>query len=240
MNKISNLFIFSRLSGKLQKVDSYVAALNRRTSAFSTGLKKISDGLESIGTLSAMDLPGVLIQVALAVGCHSSKELPSAVTKNIQRAIYYYFALQRERDRDFSDEAAAEVPWTRPKYQPRYYVHIMFILCSYYCIYVNSVSFMFICFSHFIRSLIKMSSNSYSAWSTRSKGQARVIFGFSNSTCCCTWPTSSWNSVILTLPTRTGKFLHIILKKHQPTSLTLPQVGNVPRVRRQGHLPVHQ
>ena len=109
-NKTSNLFILSRLPGKLQKVDSYVAALNRRTSAFSTGLKKISDGLESIGTLSAMDLPGVLIQVALAVGCHSSTELPSAVTKNIQRAIYYYFALQRERDRDFSDELAVEVP----------------------------------------------------------------------------------------------------------------------------------
>ena len=56
-----------------------------------------------------MDLPGVLIQVALALGCHSSAELPGAVTKNIQRAIYYYFALQRARERDFSDEAAAEV-----------------------------------------------------------------------------------------------------------------------------------
>jgi hypothetical protein len=72
-------------------------------------LKKIGDGLESIGTLSAMDLPGVLVQVALAVGCHSSIGLPSAVTQNIQRAIYYYFALQREREREFPDEQSVEV-----------------------------------------------------------------------------------------------------------------------------------
>lgn len=105
--------MFIRLpQGKLQKIDSYVAALNRRTSALPSGLKKISDGLESIGTLSAMDLPGVLIQVALALGCHSSSELLHTLTKNIQRTIYYYFTLQRERERDFSDEAAAEVPCT--------------------------------------------------------------------------------------------------------------------------------
>ena len=94
--------------GKLQKVDSYVGALDRRNSAL-PGLKKIGDGLESIGTLSAMDLPGVLVQVALAVGCHSSSGLPSKATQNIQWAIYYYFALQREREREFPDEQSVEV-----------------------------------------------------------------------------------------------------------------------------------
>ena len=105
----ANMKLFRCFSGKLQKIDSYVAALGRRTSAMPSGLKKISDGLESIGTLSAMDLPGVLVQVALAIGSHSSLGLPSAVTKNIQRAIYYYFALQREREREFPDEKSVEV-----------------------------------------------------------------------------------------------------------------------------------
>ena len=105
----NNIKVFFCFSGKLQKIDSYVAALDRRTSAMPSGLKKISDGLESIGTLSAMDLPGVLAQVALAIGSHSSGDLPSAVTKNVQRAIYYYFALQRERERDFPDEKSVEV-----------------------------------------------------------------------------------------------------------------------------------
>ena len=83
----NNIKVFFCFSGKLKKIDSYVAALDRRTSAMPSGLKKISDGLESIGTLSAMDLPGVLAQVALAIGSHSSGDLPSAVTKNVQHAI---------------------------------------------------------------------------------------------------------------------------------------------------------
>ena len=67
---------FVCVSGHDKEVDSYVTKLERRTSALPAGLKVISNGISSVGTISAMDLPGVLIQVALAIGDHSSTNLP--------------------------------------------------------------------------------------------------------------------------------------------------------------------
>ena len=50
--------------GHLRVVDRYLDHLQRSTSAVPGGLKKISSGLASLTTLSAMDMPGVLLQVS--------------------------------------------------------------------------------------------------------------------------------------------------------------------------------
>ena len=101
--------LFVCVSGHDKEVDSYVTKLERRTSVLPAGLKVISNGISSVGTISAMDLPGVLIQVALAIGDHSSTNLPPRITRNIQRALYYFFALQRGRTRKLNDERSVEV-----------------------------------------------------------------------------------------------------------------------------------
>lgn len=108
-----NKFVFFNFnncfSGHDKEVDTYVTKLERRTSALPAGLKVISNGISSVGTISAMDLPGVLIQVALAIGDHSSTKLPPRITRNIQRALYYFFALQRGRSRKLNDDRSVEV-----------------------------------------------------------------------------------------------------------------------------------
>lgn len=45
-----------------------------------------------------MDLPGVLLQASIALGNHNSTQLPISATKQIQRAIYYFFSVQRTRE----------------------------------------------------------------------------------------------------------------------------------------------
>ena len=108
-----NKFVFFNFnncfSGHDKEVDTYVTKLERRTSALPAGLKVVSNGISSVGTISAMDLPGVLIQVALAIGDHSSTKLPPRITRNIQRALYYFFALQRGRSRKLNDDRSVEV-----------------------------------------------------------------------------------------------------------------------------------
>ena len=49
--------------GHLRVVDRYLDHLSRSTSAIPAGLKKVGGGRASLTTLSAMDMPGVLIQV---------------------------------------------------------------------------------------------------------------------------------------------------------------------------------
>ena len=71
--------------------------MNRRTSA--CDLKRVANGLAAMTTISAMDLPGVLLQAGIALGNHNSKKLPRSTTCRAQRCIYYFFALQRFRNR---------------------------------------------------------------------------------------------------------------------------------------------
>ena len=51
-----------------------------------------------MSTISAMDLPSVVLQAGLALGDHNSKKLPIRTTKQIQRALYYFFSILRFRD----------------------------------------------------------------------------------------------------------------------------------------------
>ena len=94
-------------------------------------MKKATGGLSSISTLSAMDLPGVLLQVsqirnfrmlvkcnimlfrvdalhtaqaAIALGNHNSQQFPIKVTRQIQRAVYYFLSLQRSRELECHSE----------------------------------------------------------------------------------------------------------------------------------------
>ena len=82
-------------TGHLRRVDSYLASMDRRTSA--CDLKRVANGLGAMTTISAMDLPGILLQAGIALGNHNSKKLPLRVTKKIQRVCYYFFSLQRFR-----------------------------------------------------------------------------------------------------------------------------------------------
>lgn len=94
--------------GQLACVDAYIAAMPRRSSALKRGLKKVEHGLQSLHTPSAMDMPGVLLQAAIALGNHNSAKLPIAVTKKMQRSIYYFFALQRHREQESRTEREIE------------------------------------------------------------------------------------------------------------------------------------
>ena len=88
---MDNVAVFA---GQLAAVDAYIAQLNRRSSALPSSIKKVSNGLSELHTVSAMDLPGILLQVSLALGCHNSIKMPMVVVKKIQRTIYFFFALQ--------------------------------------------------------------------------------------------------------------------------------------------------
>jgi hypothetical protein len=104
---MDNVAVFA---GQLAAVDAYIAQLNRRSSALPSSIKKVSNGLSELHTVSAMDLPGILLQVSLALGCHNSIKMPMLVVKKIQRTIYFFFALQRSRSLEEHSETDVQVP----------------------------------------------------------------------------------------------------------------------------------
>ena len=94
--------------GHLNVIDSYIINLPRRSSALPRSLKKVSVGLSGLATFNAMDLPGLLLQVGLALGCHNSARLPGQVVKGIQRCIYFFLRLQRCRLREEHSEITVQ------------------------------------------------------------------------------------------------------------------------------------
>jgi len=94
-----------RSTGQLIRIDAYVAAMSRCTSATKHTVKKVDGGLSSVGTLSAMDLPGVILQLSMALGNHNSSQLPIKITRRIQRAIYFFFLTA----------ASQGAAWTHPE-----------------------------------------------------------------------------------------------------------------------------
>ena len=63
---------------ELGRVDQYIRNLERRSSVQAVDLRKIASGIESIHLLSAKEMPGVLMQLALAIGDTVSTKVNSS------------------------------------------------------------------------------------------------------------------------------------------------------------------
>ena len=115
LNQVLNHILHSlylhllHIVGQLDAVDNYIKHLPRKSNGLCESAKKISMGLSELHTVSAMDLPGVLLQVSLALGAHNSPKMPVKLTSKIQRVIGYFFVLHRSRKLEKHAESDVKV-----------------------------------------------------------------------------------------------------------------------------------
>jgi hypothetical protein len=104
-------FYSPTLAGRIGRVNEYLAELAIKTNDPDIQLKRIKKGVENLTIVSAMDLPGVLLQGALALGDYSdpSKGLPIRKTKKIQRTIALFFAVVRQMKYDECEQSDVDV-----------------------------------------------------------------------------------------------------------------------------------
>ena len=104
-------FYSPTLAGRIGPVNEYLAELAIKTNDPDIQLKRIKKGVENLTIVSAMDLPGVLLQGSLALGDYSgpSKGLPIRKTKKIQRTIALFFAVVRQMKYDECEQSDVDV-----------------------------------------------------------------------------------------------------------------------------------
>lgn len=79
----------------LESVDRFVSELNRSTNAEDVDLKYLAKGISGVSMMSAKQLPGVLLQTAIALGEEREKKIPGTYVKNIHCCIYLFFRVSR-------------------------------------------------------------------------------------------------------------------------------------------------
>jgi hypothetical protein len=104
------------LPGRIGPVNDYLADLAIKTNDPDIQLKRIKKGVENLTIVSALDLPGVLLQGASALGGYSdpSKGLPIQKTKKIQRTIALFFAVVRQMKYDECEQSDVDVRAAAP------------------------------------------------------------------------------------------------------------------------------
>ena len=89
-----------------------------------------------MSTVSATDLPGMVLQAALALGDHNSKKLPASVTKRVQRAVYYFFSMLRFRNLRKKQGKVTEQDVQVCTLSHRIFTHIECIVLEPLCMFV--------------------------------------------------------------------------------------------------------
>ena len=115
-------------AGQLEAVNAYVSMVAIRTNAPEINLNRITQGVGALSIISALELPGVLLQVtlrcfcrlhymcfcsqvAIALGRFSNSErcLPLRKTKLIQRTIGLFFSVCRKMHLKRTTDRAVKV-----------------------------------------------------------------------------------------------------------------------------------
>ena len=87
--------------------------MNRRTNAPNLNLKKIENGICGLSFFTAKEMEGLLLQISLAIGAEQSGKLSKPMVQKLQKCFYYFFAVERNRNKKSHTVDDIEVIYTR-------------------------------------------------------------------------------------------------------------------------------
>ena len=190
------VIIWCAVPGHSYAVDQYIKNLPRRSNALPESAKKMSDGLAGLHTVSAKDLPGILMQVVsfLCVFSIISYDFGRCLSQlDLTAATNFQSRSQRKYKRQFIFSlfcTAQDMQKTTPKMPLRW-------LFDHCMTFIEKTS-------EFCRNSKGTYKVYFTAWKMRSVLSANLISDSWSFICFCTHPSRSECSETLTLWMRIG------------------------------------